>query len=62
MEEENKYHFTFRQTVGRGYTGNPRYHEYSFGSLSDMISAILFFSYSLVKRILKKGWKRRWEC
>lgn len=62
MDDENKYHWTFRQTVGRGYTGKPRYHEYSFGSLRLLLGAIIFFNLSMIKRAWKNGWKNRWEC
>jgi hypothetical protein len=61
MDDDNKYHWTFRETVGRGFRGNPIYHRYSFDSLSDLIRTIFYFKYQMIQRIYRRGWKNRWE-
>lgn len=62
MNDDNKYHWTFRQTVGRGFTGQPIFHRYSFGSLFGLLRAIYFFKYQMLKRAYRRGWSKRWEC
>ena len=61
MDDDNKYNWTFRQTTGRGFTGSPRYHRYSFGSLYGLIRAIIYFNLQMIKRAYRRGWSKRWE-
>ena len=61
MNDDNKYHWTFRQTVGWNYKGRPIYHRYSFGSIFSMMRAIVYFNLQMFKRAYRRGWSKRWE-
>ena len=61
MDNENKYHWDFRQTVGRGYNGYPIMRTYTFDSILGLVRAIFYFKYKMFERAFRRGWSKRWE-
>lgn len=61
MNSDNKYAWSFRQTVGWGYAGEPIYQRYLFGSLYELVRTIVYFRVKMFQRAYRRGWSKRWE-